>query len=67
MKITVKWESTVNNRYGADGKIHHTFTDDNMRVIESDHPRFSIGTRFDYGFLGIASSEGYTIVILPKN
>ena len=37
-----------------------------MRVIRSNHPRFSDGTRFDYGFMGIASEEGYTITVLPS-
>lgn len=36
-----------------------------MRVIKSDHPRFSVGTRFDFGFFSIATQEGYTIVSLP--
>ena len=36
-----------------------------MRVIESDHPRFTKGYWFDYGFFGIATDEGYTIVSLP--
>jgi len=37
-----------------------------MRVIKSNHPRFSDGTRFDYGFLDIASCEGYAITVLPS-
>jgi len=36
-----------------------------MRVIYSDHERFTEGTRFDYGFMGIASGEGYAIEVLP--
>lgn len=36
-----------------------------MRVIASDHPRFIVGSRFDYGFMDIATGEGYTIVSLP--
>jgi hypothetical protein len=32
-------------------------------VIDSDHPRFDRGTRFDYGFLKIALSEGYDVHI----
>jgi len=38
-----------------------------MRVIESDHPRFMKGTRFDFGFFGIATDEGYTIISLPMD
>lgn len=36
-----------------------------MRVVRSDHPRFSVGTRFDFGFLNIAIEEGYRIQIDP--
>ena len=36
-----------------------------MQVIESDHPRFIKGTRFDFGFFKIATNEGYTIVSHP--
>ena len=37
-----------------------------MVVALSNHPRFSAGTRFDYGFMGIAVGEGYTITIVPS-
>ena len=37
-----------------------------MRVICSNHPRFEDGTRFDFGFLEIASDQGYTITVLPS-
>lgn len=36
-----------------------------MRVIESTHPRFVKGYRFDFGFMNIATDEGYTIISLP--
>jgi hypothetical protein len=36
-----------------------------MRVVQSNHPRFSAGTRFDFGFFDIASNEGYAILSLP--
>lgn len=36
-----------------------------LRIEDSDHPRFTIGTRFDFGFLNIAVSEGYQIQIEP--
>lgn len=36
-----------------------------MRVIYSTHERFTVGSRFDYGFFGIATDEGYTIISLP--
>lgn len=37
-----------------------------MRVIESDHERFVKGSRFDFGFMNIATKEGYTIISLPS-
>ncbi len=36
-----------------------------MYVQESNHPRFTVGKRFDYGFMSIAVEEGYTITVLP--
>ena len=36
-----------------------------MRVVASDHPRFSTGTRFDFGFFKIATEEGFAICSLP--
>ena len=36
-----------------------------MRVLKSNHSRFTEGTRFDFGFLQIASKQGYIIEILP--
>jgi hypothetical protein len=51
--IIVKWVED-GGQYGKE-----------MRVIESDHKRFSKGTRFDYGFFNIATDEGYTIISLP--
>lgn len=54
--IVVKWvEETT---YGYDKA---------MRVIISDHERFSAGTRFDFGFFSIATDEGYTIISLPMD
>jgi len=55
-KIVVKWEKEEGFGYGKA-----------MRVIESDHERFSKGTRFDFGFFHIATNEGYTIVSLPAD
>lgn len=34
-------------------------------VIESDHPRFVEGIRFDWGFVETAIKEGYIITIIP--
>lgn len=36
-----------------------------MIVIRSNHKKFTDGTRFDYRFMDIATSEGYVITILP--
>lgn len=38
-----------------------------MRVIESNHERFVVGSRFDFGFFSIATDEGYTIISLPMD
>lgn len=37
--------------------------ENDMWVISSDHPRFSTGTRFDYGFCNVAMREGYTVIL----
>lgn len=37
-----------------------------MRVVESNHERFTVGSRFDYGFFNIATREGYTILSEPS-
>jgi len=37
-----------------------------MQVIESNHKRFVVGSRFDFGFFQIATSEGYIIISLPE-
>ena len=52
--ITVQWVKEYGLGY-----------DKAMRVIESDHERFSKGTRFDYGFFNVATDEGYRIISLP--
>jgi hypothetical protein len=36
-----------------------------MYVLASSHDRFNLGSRFDYGFMGIAVDEGYTVTVLP--
>lgn len=55
-KITVKW---VKPAKGYDFGYEYE-----MRVIESKHPRFDVGSRFDFGFLQIANKEGYDVEIL---
>lgn len=54
--ITVQWQ-TEDIKWGY-GKA--------MIVICSNHPRFINGSRFDFGFLDIASCEGYVITVLPS-
>ncbi len=34
---------------------------DALIVTESQHPRFTKGSRFDFGFLEIATKEGYDV------
>lgn len=52
--IIVKW------------KIEDSHYGKSMIVIESAHPRYTRGTRFDFGFFKIATEEGYTIISLPS-
>ena|GEM_PF-3454465 len=52
--IVVKW--IPEERYGY-GKA--------LRVTKSDHPRFTKGSRFDFGFFITTADEGYTIIFLP--
>lgn len=54
--IVVKWVPEETYGYGKA-----------MRVLASDHPRFTVGSRFDFGFMSIATDEGYTIVSLPMD
>jgi hypothetical protein len=37
------------------------------RVTASNHPRFTVGTRFDYGFMCVALREGYRIAYNRSN
>jgi hypothetical protein len=65
MKIIVQRKMTLNKRFGANGELHHSWKEMEMRVVDSTHPRFSNGTRFDWGFAEIALKEGYQLEILP--
>jgi hypothetical protein len=38
-----------------------------MKVVESNHKRFTVGSRFDFGFFSLATEECYTIISLPLN
>ena len=51
--IVVQWIPD-NGEYGSE-----------MLVIASEHPRFIVGSRFDFGFMSIATDEGYTIISIP--
>ena len=46
-------------------RIQYEQYDMEMRVVESNHPRFTKGTRFDFGFFNVATREGYAILSLP--
>jgi hypothetical protein len=35
------------------------------KVISSDHPRFSVSSRYDFGFLSISVQEGAVVIFLP--
>jgi hypothetical protein len=42
-----------------------SFYKEEMRVIWSTHPKYTEGTRFDFGFFHIATKEGFSILSLP--
>lgn len=54
-KIIVTWQkTTVVNQCEKE-----------LIVIYSNHKKFAKNTRFDFGFMNVASREGYIIEILP--
>ncbi len=65
MKIIVHRKSITNKRFDSKGDVNHSWEEIEMRVVDSNHPRFSKGKRFDWGFAEIALREGYTLEILP--
>lgn len=36
-------------------------------VTESNHPRFVVGSRFDWGFVQVALGDGYSVEIEPDD
>ena len=54
-KIIVQWFATPN-----DPNYKQT-----LYVIESDHPRFSKKSRFDFGFMNVANRQGFTVEVRP--
>ena len=52
--IIVKWVKEEEWGYGKA-----------MQVIESSHQRFTVGSRFDWGFFSIVTDEGYTVISIP--
>jgi hypothetical protein len=56
--IIVRWVPELRWGYGLENV-------NAMLVIESDHPRFVKGSRFYFGFMKIATNDGYTIISLP--
>lgn len=57
MHIVVKWFKTKAG----------DFYEQEMRVIASNHPRFTVGYRFDFGFMTIACKEGYVVTVIPAD
>lgn len=53
-QITAEWQH-LKGDYG--GKT--------LVVLQSNHERFKKGSRFDFGFLRIANSQGFTVTIKP--
>ncbi len=54
--IVVKWVKEDQFGYGKA-----------MRVVASNHPRWTVGHRFDFGFFSIATDEGYVITSFPMD
>lgn len=52
--IIVKWVPEETLGYGKA-----------MRVVSSNHERFIVGSRFDFGSFSIATDEGYTVISFP--
>lgn len=44
---------------------YHTNSDKIPMVTESNHPRFTQGTRLDWGFLQVAIEDGWAVTVLP--
>lgn len=38
-----------------------------MNIITSNHPRFTVGDRFDFGFMSIVTDEEYIVISLPMS
>lgn len=66
MVIVVQRKMTLNKRFGSKGELSHSWEEAEMRVVNSTHPRFCNGTRFDWGFADIALKEGYSLEILSE-
>jgi len=58
MYVIVKMENDMVEPYTKEGNKVPI-------VIESDHPRFTKGTRLDWGFAEIAVENGYILTIIP--
>ena len=58
-KIVAQWVKTGKREF------NNVLYDKELMVIESNHPRFIQGSRFDFGFLNIATDEGYICEIHP--
>ena len=41
------------------------FYEKEMRIVFSNHERFVVGSRFDFGFMNVTVDEGYMIQLLP--
>lgn len=56
-QITVQWQPARANGFYSPGPW--------MKVVESNHPNYKVGSGFDFGFFNLATEQGYTIVSLP--
>lgn len=58
-EISIQWVPSVKGR--------HSRYSYEMKVIKSNHPKYIAGSRFDFGFFSLATSEGYKIISYPSD
>ena len=60
--ITVAWVPIPREKQDL-GLFHKS---KELRVRESDHPKFPVDSHFDVKFIEMVSADDYTVNVLPK-
>jgi hypothetical protein len=63
MKTKLQNKKTITLQWMA--SPHSSIYDYDMIVTKSNHPKFVVGYRFDFGYFNIATKEGYKIISIP--